>query len=106
MFAESRTLDRARVGDLEITSLRHVFGSTVTGMSIWVNRRQEADGCYVRFDQRFFEPSAIRSFIARYQRLAARAHGYADRPVGELVRPAADSVSSPWRARLSRLLRS
>ena len=105
-FAESRAVDRARLGDLEVTSLRHVFTSTTPGLSIWVNRRQEADGCYARFDQRFFDPRAVRDFVSRYQRLAAEACAYADRPLGELVELAADSVSTPWRARLSRLLRS
>ena len=66
----------------------------------------ETDRCYVRFEQRFFAPAAVRSFLTRYQQLAARAPAHADRPVGELVEPAADTVSAPWRDRLSRLLPS
>ena len=105
-FAESRAVDRTRLGDLEVTSMGHVFTTTPPGMSIWVNRRQEADRCYARFDQRFFDPSAVRAFVDGYRRVAERAPEYAERPVGELTKHSTDSVSRPWRARLSRLLPS
>ena len=72
-------------GDVEAEPPDYWFPGVPWGFTFVVDPRRDRDRCVARFDPRIYDPAAVRLFVDRFRRLAARVAAEPERPLGELL---------------------
>jgi amino acid adenylation domain-containing protein len=84
VFGASRRQPSLRLGGLEVTLMRPATEHMPRGFSLRLVRSLQ-DYCYIRYDAGIYDPSGVRSFLGRFQRLAADVCAHPDRRLSDLL---------------------
>jgi amino acid adenylation domain-containing protein len=103
IVAELYPVPPLRFGGLEVTNLEPTIETMPWEFSFCASRLPRIDRCDARFDARLYDPSGVRAFLARYQRLAAEASAHPNRPLRRVMGEA--QIPSARRSVTSRLRR-
>ncbi len=82
--ASSQQRPSVRLGGLDVTRMKPATEQMRRGFKFRVDR-SDRDYCHIRFNAGIYDPSGVRSFLGRFQRLAADVCAYPDRPLSDLL---------------------
>jgi acyl carrier protein len=85
IFGVSQLLPPLRVAGLEITQLKPPLLLVPPRFTVLVDRWHEIDRCQIHFDRRSYDPSKIRSFVARFERFLGEVSTHPDRSLSEAL---------------------
>ena len=89
--ASSQQRPPMRLGNLEVTRMKPATEQMRRGFKFRVDR-SDRDYCHVRFNAGIYDPSGVRSFLGRFQCLAADVCAHPDHQLSEFLDPQTPSA--------------
>ncbi len=74
-----------KIAGLELATMRRRYTTMPWGFTFGPNQARESSECGAAFDARIYDPSRVREFLGRFQRLAAEVRSEPDRPLDRLL---------------------